>query len=101
MDTQRLRLGQVVSSRAGRDSGIKYVVIGIIDDKHVLVANGHNRPVSKPKKKNVRHLLIHNVVDQSLEAQLSTKARIDDKSILRVIEETDSFGNLERQGGET
>jgi len=35
-----ISIGQVVYSRAGRDSGRKLVVVGIVDDKNVLVADG-------------------------------------------------------------
>ncbi len=60
--TDELSLGQVVSSRAGRDRGRYFVVVEILDDRFVAVADGDLRKVENPKKKNVRHLLVHNDV---------------------------------------
>lgn len=44
-------LGQVVYSIAGRDGGRVFVVVGIIDDKHVLISDGDLRRIEKAKKK--------------------------------------------------
>lgn len=49
-------IGQVVYSRAGRDSGNALVVVGVQDGRHVLVADGALRPTGRPKLKSVRHL---------------------------------------------
>jgi ribosomal protein L14E/L6E/L27E len=50
------QLGLVVHSLAGRDAGEYYLVVGILESNFVLVANGLNRPLRHPKKKNLRHL---------------------------------------------
>lgn len=55
-----VNLGQVVHSIAGRDKGKYYMVIKKLDERFVLVADGHTRPLSKPKRKNLRHLQPHN-----------------------------------------
>ena len=49
-------VGQLVYSRAGRDSNRPFVVVGVCDDRHVLVTDGQVRPSARPKRKNVRHL---------------------------------------------
>ncbi len=49
-------LGRVVRSRAGRDSGRLFLVVGILDGEHLLLADGDLRRVEKPKKKKTRHL---------------------------------------------
>ncbi len=51
-----LKPGQLVRSLAGRDKGKHYLVIGELDQKHVLLVDGRSRPVSRPKKKNIIHL---------------------------------------------
>ncbi len=48
-------MGQVVQSRAGRDVGKAYVVVGFVGEK-VLLANGETRPLAQPKPKNLRHI---------------------------------------------
>ena len=49
-------VGRVVRSRAGRDSGRLFLVVNILDDEHLLLADGDLRKVEKPKKKKIRHL---------------------------------------------
>ena len=49
----------VVTSRAGRDAGERYVVVGAAGTDMVLVADGRRRGTGRPKKKNVKHLSVH------------------------------------------
>ncbi|MDR7419472.1 MAG: KOW domain-containing RNA-binding protein [Armatimonadota bacterium] len=49
----------IVTSRAGRDAGDRYVVIAAAGDDMVLVADGRRRGVERPKRKNVKHLVVH------------------------------------------
>ena len=48
------KVGQVVKSLKGRDKGEVMII--------VKVANGSNRPLSKPKLKKSKHLQIYNDV---------------------------------------
>lgn len=49
--------GNVVISRAGRDKGYYMAVIDT-DDKndYVIVADGKERPLERPKRKNPKHM---------------------------------------------
>ncbi|NLI60202.1 MAG: RNA-binding protein [Clostridiales bacterium] len=49
-------IGRIVLSKAGRDKGDIFIVVGQIDQDYVLIANGANRSVDKPKKKKMKHL---------------------------------------------
>lgn len=51
--------GTVVVSRAGRDKGRALAVVGT-DSGRVLVADGKERPLERPKRKNLRHLSVTN-----------------------------------------
>ncbi len=64
-----LRLGQVVSSRGGRDRGRYYLVIGFTGNM-VEVADGVVRRVENPKKKNPKHLQPHNLVADEIGRKL-------------------------------
>ena len=64
------RLGQLVVSAAGRDRGRYYVVTQILDDTTVAVTDGAYRPVSNPKKKNIRHLMMTRTINSSLSERL-------------------------------
>ena len=52
-------VGMIVTSRAGRDAGDRYVVVGVVEGDTVLVADGRKRAVDRPKRKNVKHLVVH------------------------------------------
>jgi selenophosphate synthetase-related protein len=49
-------IAQIVISRQGKDSGLKYIVSGIDLDGRVKLIRPERFNVSKPKKKNPRHL---------------------------------------------
>lgn len=47
------RLGQLVISKQGRDTGNTFLIIALLGDDHVLVADGRKRSVLKPKKEKL------------------------------------------------
>lgn len=51
-----INVGDIVYSLKGHDSGSYYLVVGIANDNFVLIADGDNRRLDKPKLKNVKHL---------------------------------------------
>lgn len=85
-----LEVGQLVTSKMGRDSGKKYVVIGFYDQGHVNVADGFVRKMDRPKRKNIRHLIAH-------EASLGSRG-LDDKAIRRFIERHSNEENVGEEG---
>ncbi len=50
-----LKKGTVVKSAAGRDKDKLLAIVGIENDR-VLVCDGKERPVDRPKSKNIRHV---------------------------------------------
>ncbi len=50
-----LERGTVVRSLAGRDSN-RLLAVMQADEKSVLVCDGKERPIDRPKKKNIRHV---------------------------------------------
>ena len=56
MTRSPLTVGCVVKSKAGRDAGRLFLVVGVPDEEHLLLADGDLRKVEKPKKKKLRHL---------------------------------------------
>lgn len=47
--------GSVVKSLAGRDQGSYYVAVSA-EDRFVFIADGRERKLEKPKRKNVKHI---------------------------------------------
>lgn len=56
-----LQRGTIVLSLAGRDKGNFLVTVGY-DGKNILVADGKERPLERPKRKNPRHTQKTNTV---------------------------------------
>lgn len=53
----QLKIGSVVVSKAGHDSGEMFAVMSF-DDKNVFISDGRQRKVEKPKKKNLKHVSV-------------------------------------------
>lgn len=56
MERLTMEAGRVVLSTQGRDEGRYFVVLQVIDDQFVLMADGLTRKIAHPKKKKVKHL---------------------------------------------
>ncbi len=56
-----LQIGLVVYSRAGRDQGELMAVVGQ-EGEFLLLCNGKDRPLERPKKKNRKHIGLTNTV---------------------------------------
>ncbi len=80
-----IALGQVVISRAGRDTGKKFVVIRMIDNFFVEVSDGDLRRIEKPKKKKIKHLNSTNDRVESLEEKLKSGVRITNAEIRKAL----------------
>ncbi|WP_197072711.1 KOW domain-containing RNA-binding protein [Bacillus sp. B-jedd] len=52
----RIVPGQIALVKSGRESGQYVIIIGLVDDQFVLVADGEKRKSNRPKRKNIRHL---------------------------------------------
>ena len=50
------QLGQIVKVLRGRDQGKFAIIVGIVDSRFVLIADGDKRKFDQPKKKNLIHL---------------------------------------------
>ena len=60
MDPERSRIenfvvSEVVEATAGRDSGKLFYVLGM-EGEMLLLANGKDRPLEKPKRKKCKHV---------------------------------------------
>jgi Ribosomal protein L14E/L6E/L27E len=71
MDIER---GRVVISKAGRDKG-KWLVCIAADGKYAFVADGKERPLEKPKKKNLNHIKLVSTVltEETIQTNKSIK----------------------------
>lgn len=87
MDSTRdLKVGQVVSSKNGRDAHKVFVILEVVDDKYVLIANGENRTIKNPKKKKVNHLNIYKKVFDQIESKECGAYQYNDAYIRRILQ---------------
>ena len=78
--------GMVVISRAGRDKGRLLAVVGY-EDGFVLTADGRERPLARPKKKNPKHLALTNM--------RTRVSGVSDKALRRALRELSAEGEKE------
>lgn len=79
-------IGQYVRSKAGRDKDRVFIVMKIVDENYLLIADGDLRRIEKPKKKKIRHLTMIDQVSESLKDKLSGDGKINNAFVRREIE---------------
>lgn len=85
-NTSNLSIGQFVISKAGRDKGKVFIVVEIIDDQILMVADGSLRRLEKPKKKKVKHLQSTNTVSDDIAQKISEGKKITNLMLRKEIE---------------
>lgn len=78
-------IGQLVYSRAGRDSGRKFVVINIVNENYVLVVDGCLRKLENPKKKNCKHLEITDIILDKINIEIIKNKKINNAEIREIL----------------
>lgn len=82
-------IGRVVSSKAGRDKGKFFIIVGILDEDHVYVSDGKLRTIEKPKKKRLKHLNFIDCEFKDMGELLSSHRQIDNSIIKSFLEPYD------------
>ncbi|MDO4539913.1 MAG: KOW domain-containing RNA-binding protein [Syntrophomonadaceae bacterium] len=80
-------LGRIVYSRKGRDRGKAMIVLEMVNEQYVLVADGELRRVENPKLKNLKHLKISDLTDEETVQVLKTGAYPGNHIIRRNLKE--------------
>ncbi len=76
-----MKLGSVVYSKSGRDSGSYYAVVEIVSEEFVKIADGERRKLIKPKLKRVKHLKDTGSVLERIGEKLAAAAVVYDAEI--------------------
>jgi large subunit ribosomal protein L14e len=66
-----ITLGQIVHSKAGRDKGKYFIVVSIVDENFIMMADGDLRKIENPKMKKVKHLVLHKMFASEIQAALA------------------------------
>ena len=93
-----IRLSDIVVSQAGRDSGKLYIVLAV-EGNYALLADGKNRRLQKPKRKNIKHLKLC-ARGSSPVAEKIVGGQINDSAIRRLLAIHRSETKLTEEGRE-
>jgi len=85
MSSGILQVGQLVSSKAGRDKDKYFLVLDILNESFVRVVDGEKRKLESPKRKNIKHLKVHPVVAASLAEKFKAGERVTDGEVCQAI----------------
>ncbi|MCL2353390.1 MAG: RNA-binding protein [Defluviitaleaceae bacterium] len=83
-----LKIGQIVISKAGRDKGKVFVVLGLScekDGEFAFLVDGGERSVAKPKKKKYKHIQPTLTLDVNLAEMIAQKANLKDSDFKAAI----------------
>ncbi|WP_078543124.1 KOW domain-containing RNA-binding protein [Litchfieldia alkalitelluris] len=69
-------VGQFVLITQGRDAGQYAVIVDILDERFVLLADGDKRKFKNPKKKNVNHLEIFDFISPEVQSSINETGRV-------------------------
>jgi large subunit ribosomal protein L14e len=71
----RLIPGQIVLIKNGRDAGEYGIIIRLIDERFVLIADGAKRKFDNPRRKNIRHLELTDYVSPEIQRSINETGR--------------------------
>jgi ribosomal protein L14E/L6E/L27E len=74
----------IVSSAAGHDKGAWFLVVGV-EEKHFLLADGKNRPLERPKRKNKKHVRYMGKREHPALSRFREGGRIENKEIRKLL----------------
>ena len=77
--------GRVVVSKSGRDKGRRCIIVKVLDNDFIQIADGDLRRIEKPKKKKLKHVKIENMVADELAVRLRRGERISNADIRKFI----------------
>lgn len=80
-----ISIGQIVHSRAGRDKDKFFIVVSLVNEEYVLIADGDLRKISNPKKKKIKHLVLHDVYAEGIKSMLLNNQRVTDADLRKAL----------------
>jgi ribosomal protein L14E/L6E/L27E len=90
-----IEVGRVVFSKAGRDKGKYFIIVDIIDEQYVTVADGDLRRLSSPKKKKNKHLDMKPEVLEGIADKLTNGKKVFDAELRSAIRALRYFSEKE------
>ena len=79
-------IGDIVLSKAGRDSGKHYIVVSM-EDNFVFICDGDLHKTDKPKKKKIKHVSATGSASEYVAGKLSEGSKVTNTELRRAIQE--------------
>lgn len=79
--------GDIVISKAGRDKDKHFVVLSVIDEQYVAIADGRLRRVDNPKCKKCKHLKNTGNVSVLIKEKISAGVRVTNPDLKKELAE--------------
>ena len=79
-----MKIGDVVISTYGHDTGEWYIVEDVLNE-YVFLIDGKNKPLDKPKKKKVKHILTTNYFADEIANKLNNKQYFQNAEIRKAL----------------
>ena len=76
-----MKLGTYVCATCGRDANKCFLVVGMLDEAFVLIADGKSRKIQKPKKKKIKHLLVLGDGEEAINVMLQNNQPVTNKQV--------------------
>ena len=81
MSKAPIEIGGIVISKAGRDQGRRFLVVGEVDADFVRIANGELRKLDRLKKKRRKHLKPTGTVIEALRDRMADGPKVQDHEL--------------------
>ncbi|WP_159887881.1 KOW domain-containing RNA-binding protein [Paenibacillus puerhi] len=79
------QLGQIVRVIRGRDSEKLAVIIGVVDQRYVQIADGSKRKFDDPKKKSLLHLQLLPAISPEVADSIRETGRVTNAKLRHVL----------------
>lgn len=80
-------IGEIVEIVTGRDKGNLAIVLGITDERFVLLADGDKRKFDNPKRKNIRHIKTTGFISKEIINTLEENSRVSNAKLRYVLQD--------------
>lgn len=82
----QIQIGQLIKVLKGKDEERYAIVIGVLDERFVWIADGNKRKFDSPKKKNVLHLELLPIVSQEVASSLQESGKVTNAKLRYAIQ---------------
>lgn len=79
------KTGDFVISKSGRDKGRIFMVVNIIDEAYVYIADGSLRKLENPKKKKIKHLEFSGHANERTELETKDIVSLTNASLRKML----------------